>query len=104
MRFLLVDIALLQSDHKAAMPEYLKGAPNSPAHRYQTALISSREGVYVAACNYLPLGISARPYIAEGLTGRRVLPEHLYWYASNMHGPKWAFDYLGSAAFYWTPQ
>ena len=32
VRFLLGDIALLQGDHQAAMKEYLKGAPNSPAH------------------------------------------------------------------------
>ena len=47
VRFLLGDIALLQSDHQAAMKEYLKGAPNSPAHWYQAALIAFREGDYV---------------------------------------------------------
>jgi tetratricopeptide (TPR) repeat protein len=34
VRFLLGDIALLQGDHRAALKEYLKGAPNSPAHWY----------------------------------------------------------------------
>jgi tetratricopeptide (TPR) repeat protein len=104
VRFLLGDIALLQGDHQAAMKEYLKGAPNSPAHWYQAALIAFREGDYVAACTYLRRGIAANPYIAEGLTGRTVLSEHLYWHASNVHGPEWAVDYLDSAACDWTPE
>ncbi len=40
VRFLLGDIALLQGDHRAALQEYLKGTPNSPAHWYQAALIA----------------------------------------------------------------
>ena len=104
VRFLLGDIALLQGDHKAALKEYLKGAPNSPVHWYQAALIAFREGDYVAACTYLRRGIAANPYIAEGLTGRTVLLEHLYWHASNVHGPDWAVDYLDSAACDWTPE
>jgi tetratricopeptide (TPR) repeat protein len=104
VRFLLGDIALLQGDHKAAMKEYLAGAPHSPPHWYQAALIAFREGDYVAACTYLRRGIAANPYIAEGLTGRTVLSEHLYWHASNVHGPDWAVDYLDSAACDWTPE
>jgi hypothetical protein len=104
VRFLLGDIALLQGDHKAAMKEYLKGAPNSPAHWYQAALIAFREGDCVAACTYLRRGIAANPYIAEGLTGRTVLSEHLYWHASNVHSPEWAADYLESAACDWRPE
>ena len=61
VRFLLGDIALLQGDHPAAMKEYLKGAPNSPAHWYQAALIAFREGDYVTACTYLRRGIAANP-------------------------------------------
>jgi hypothetical protein len=34
VRFLFGDIALLQGDHHAVLQEYLKGAPNSPAHLY----------------------------------------------------------------------
>ena len=104
VRFLLGDIALLRGDHHAALQEYLKVAPNSPAHWYQAALISFREGDYVAACTYLRRGIAANPYIAEGLTGRTVLSEHLYWHASNVHGPEWAANYLDSAARDWTPE
>jgi tetratricopeptide (TPR) repeat protein len=104
VRLLLGDIALLQGDHQVAMKEYLKGAPNSPPHWYQAALIAFREGDYVAACSYLRRGIAANPYIAEGLTGRTVLSEHLYWHASNVHGPEWAVEYLDSAACDWTPE
>ena len=43
-------------------------------------------------------GIVATYYMAEELTGRTVLTEHLYWHASNVHGPKCAVDYLDSAA------
>jgi tetratricopeptide (TPR) repeat protein len=104
VRFLLGDIALLKGDHKAAMKEYLKGAPNSPAHWYQAALIAFREGDYVPACTYLRRGIAANPYIAEGLTGRTVLTEHLYWHASNVIGPEWAINYLELAGGNWTPE
>ncbi len=52
--------------------------PNSPAHCYQAALIAFREGDYAAACTYLRRGLAANPYMAEGLTGRTVLSEHLY--------------------------
>ncbi len=104
VRFLLGDIALLKGDHKAAMKEYLKGAPNSPAHWYQAALIAFREWDYVSACTYLRRGIAANPYIAEGLTGRTVLTEHLYWHPSNVLGPEWAIDYLERAAGHWMPE
>jgi len=73
----------------------------SPSHWYQAALIAFRQGDYVAACTYLRRGIAANPYMAEGLTGRTVLTEHLYWHASNVHGPEWAIDYLESAACDW---
>ena len=48
--------------------------------------------------------IAANPYMAEGLTGRTVLTEHLYWHASNVHGPEWAIDCLESAACDWTAE
>ena len=104
VRFLLGNIALLQGDHPAALQEYLKGALNAPAHWYQATLIAFREGDYVAACTCLRRGIAANPYMAEGLTGRTVLTEHLYWHASNVHGPEWAIDCLESAACDWTAE
>ena len=66
VRFLLGDIALLQGDHKAAMKEYLNGAPNSPAHWYQATLIAFPEGDYVAACTCLRRGIAANPKLRRG--------------------------------------
>ncbi len=33
-----------------------------------------------------------------------MLTEHLYWHASNIHGPEWAVDYLESAACDWTAE
>ena len=104
LRFMLGDIALLLGDHPAALKEYLKGASNSPAHWYQAALIAVREEDYVAACTYLRRGIAANPCIAEGLTGRTLLSEHLYWHASNVHGPESAIDHLDSAACDWKPE
>jgi len=54
---------------RAALQEYLKGAPNSavdnPKTWYQAALIAFREVDYVAACTYLRRGIAANPYMAE---------------------------------------
>ena len=104
VRFLLGDIALITGDREAAMKEYLNGAANSPAHWYQAALIAFREGDFVAACTYLRRGIAANPYMAEGLTGRTLIAEHLCWHASNVHGPEWAIDYLESAACDWTAE
>jgi tetratricopeptide (TPR) repeat protein len=104
VRFLLGDIALITGDRKAAMKEYLNDAANSPGHWYQAALIAFREGNYVAACTYLRRRIAANPYIVEGLTGRTLIAEHLYWLASNVHGPEWAIDYLESAACDWSAE
>ena len=104
VRFLLGDISLMQGDSKVAMKAYLKGAPNSPAHWYQAGLIAFREGDLVAACTYLRRGIAANPYIAEGLTGRTLLAEHLYWHFSNINGPEWAIDYLEAPVCDWSPE
>jgi hypothetical protein len=74
--------------------------PRLPAPPAQPA--SSDAGDVV--CTYLRRGIAANPYIAEGLTGRTVLSEHLYWHASNAHGPEGAVDYLDSTGCNWTPE
>jgi hypothetical protein len=109
VRFLLGDIAMLQGDYHAALQEYLKGAPNSPAYWYQAALIAFRQGDYVVACTYLRRGIATNVYIAEGLTGRTVLTEHSalspqHSALESVHGPEWAVDYLESAACNWTAE
>jgi len=47
---------------------------------------------------------AANPYNVEVLTGRTLIAEHLYWLASNVHGPEWAIDYLESAACDWSAE
>ncbi len=58
----------------------------------------------MASSTYLRRGVAENPYIAEWLTGRTVLSEHLFWHASNVHGLDWAVDYLDSTACDWTPE
>jgi hypothetical protein len=84
------------------MKSYLKEAATSPAHWYQAGQIAFREGDFVSACTYVRRGIAANPYIAEGLTGRTKINEHLYWHASNRNGPDWATDYLSAPVCDWS--
>ena len=58
----------------------------------------------MSACTYVRRGIAANPYIAEGLTGRTKINEHLYWHASNRNGPEWATDYLSAPVCNWSAQ
>jgi tetratricopeptide (TPR) repeat protein len=104
VRMLLGDISLMTGDTQSAMKSYLKEAADSPAHWYQAGQIAFREGDFVSACTYVRRGIAANPYIAEGLTGRTKINEHLYWHASNRNGPDWATDYLSAPVCDWTPQ
>jgi tetratricopeptide (TPR) repeat protein len=104
VRLLMGDISLMTGDIKSAMKSYLKEAATSPAHWYQAGQIKFREGDFVSACTYMRRGIAANPYIAEGLTGRTKINEHLYWHASSRNGPDWATDYLSSPVCNWTAQ
>lgn len=104
VRMLLGDISLMTGDTQSAMKSYLKEAADSPAHWYQAGQIAFREGDFVSACTYLRRGIAANPYIAEGLTGRTKINEHLYWHASNRNGPDWATDYLNAPVCDWSAQ
>ena len=104
VRMLLGDISLMTGDTKSAIKSYLKGAAGTPAHWYQAGQIAFREGDFVSACTYVRWGIAANPYIAEGLTGRTKINEHLYWHASNRNGPDWATDYLSAPVCDWTAQ
>ena len=49
-------------------------------------------------------GIAANPYIAEGLSGRTTINEHLYGHASTRNGPESATDYLSAPACDWSAQ
>jgi hypothetical protein len=104
VRMLLGDISLLTGDTQSAMKSYLKEAADSPAHWYQAGQIAFRDGDFVSACTYVRRGIAANPYIAEGLTGRTKINEHLYWHASNRNGPEWATDYLRAPVCDWSAQ
>jgi hypothetical protein len=65
-----------------------------------------REGDYVSACTNLRRGIASNVYIAEGLTGRTVLNEHvaLRPETSVLSTHLWVIDYLESAACDWTAE
>jgi tetratricopeptide (TPR) repeat protein len=104
VRMLLGDISLMTGDTQSAMKSYLKEAADSPAHWYQAGQIAFRDGDFVSACTYVRRGIAANPYIAEGLTGRTKINEHLYWHASNRNGPDWATDYLRAPVCNWSAQ
>jgi len=101
VRMLLGDINLLNGNNKTAMKSFLKEAAHSPAHWYQAGQIAFKNGDYIAACTYIRRGIAANPYIAEGLTGRVTLDEHLYWHGSNRNGPEWAANYLNAPICTW---
>ena len=104
VRMLMGDISMMTGDTKSAMKTYLKEADTYPAHWYQAGQIAIREGDFVSACTYLRRGIAANPYIAEGLTGRTLIMEHLYWHASSRFGPDWATDYLSAPVCDWSAQ
>lgn len=104
VRMLLGDISLMTGDTQSAMKSYLKEAIDSPAHWYQAGQIAFREGDFVNACTYVRRGIAANPYIAEGLTGRTKINEHLYWHASNRNCPEWATDYLRAPLCDWSAE
>ena len=104
VRFLLGDISMMTGDTQSAMKIYLKEAADSPAHWYQAGQIAFRQGDFVSACTYVRRGIAANPYIAEGLTGRTKINEHLYWHASSRNGPDWATDYLSAPVCDWSAQ
>ena len=104
VRMLVGDISLMTGDSKSAMKTYLKATATSPAHWYQAAQIAFRDGDFVSACTYMRRGIAANPYIAEGLTGRTLINEHLYWHSSSRYGPEWATDYLRAPVCNWSAQ
>lgn len=101
VRLLVGDLKMLAGDDDGAMKLFLKEAPHVPSLWYRAGLISLRRDEFVQACTYLRRGIAGNPYVAEGLTGRTLLADHLYWHASNLHGCDWALDYLESPVNDW---
>lgn len=102
VRFLMPDIDFLNGDTAAALASYLKEAEASPVLWYPAALCALRAGMFVEACTYLRRGIIGNPYVAEGLTGRTELEDHLYWHGTNLAGTDFAIDYLESPVNVWT--
>lgn len=104
IRFLLPDIKFLNGDLTAALSAYLKNANFSPVSWYPAALIAFRRADFVAACTYLRKGIAGNPYVAEALTGRVLLSDHLYWHSSNEGACESAVDYLESPVNVWNQE
>lgn len=101
VRLLMGDLKLMAGDYPGAMKAFLKEAPNAPTMWYSAALIAFINQDFVKACTYLRRGIAGNPYVAEGLTGRTLLADHLYWHGSNLYSCEWAVDFLRSPATDW---
>jgi tetratricopeptide (TPR) repeat protein len=103
VRFLIPDINFINGEVEAALKAYLELAEGAPVNWYPAALCTLRAGNYIDACTYLRRGIAGNPYVAEGLTARVQIEEHLYWHGSNLHGPDFAYEYLDSPVNIWKP-
>lgn len=102
VRFLVGDIKLIAGDLHGALKAYLKEAVVQPVSWYPAALIAFRLEDYVCACTYLRKGIIGNPYVAEALTGRTLLVDHLHFHTSNRHNCEYALEYLESAGNDWS--
>lgn len=96
VRRLVPDIDFINGELLTALEAYVRLADAAPVHWYCAARCSLRTGDYVGACTHLRKGIAGNPYVAEALTGRYHLDEHLYWHESNLCGPHQAIEYLKS--------
>lgn len=101
VRYLLPDLKFATGDLDSAMKSYLESAPEQPTLWYNAALIAYRQKDFVKACTYLRRGIAGNPYIAEALTGRTIVYDHLYWHASNLYGTEFALDYINAPLMFW---
>lgn len=101
VRFLVGDLQLLSGALNAALKTYIKTAPENPVDWYSAGLIAFRQHDFVKACTYLRRGIAGNPYVAEGLTGRSSLANHLYWHASNLNDIDFAIDFLNAPIPKW---
>ena len=68
------------------------------------AAVNCFKSLGLLCCTYVRRGIATNPYIAEGLTGRTKINEHLYWHASSRNGTDWATDCLRAPVCDWTAQ
>lgn len=104
VRLLMGDIKLIQFDYAGAMKHYLKYADEQPVHWYQAALIAFRDNDFVSACTYLRRGIAHNPYVAEGILGRTVFFDHLYWHSTTFGTTEAAVEYLQSWPRLWSDE
>lgn len=94
VRYLQPLIAVMGGHHKTAYKQFLKIAPEMPTGWYHAARIAFRDEQFVTALTLLRRGILANPYIAEAITGRRVLFSHLHWHRSNRADHSMAQSFL----------
>lgn len=83
VRYLQPLIALMGGHYKTAYRQFLNIAPEQPNGWYHAARIAFLEERYITALTHLRRGVLANPYIAEVITGRRVLFDHLQRHGSN---------------------
>lgn len=101
VRYLQPDIDFMSESYEQAFKKYAKNGKEDPSAWYQAGRIMFRKSDYVRACTLIRLGIAANPYIAEGITGRTTIDDHLYWHGSNVHEAEWAVAYLNGAMGRW---
>lgn len=101
VRFLVGDIQLMCGTLEAALKTYIKTADENPINWYSAACLAFHRNDFVKACTYLRRGIAWNPYVAEALTGRSSLANHLYWHDSNRVGTDFAIDFLNSPIPKW---
>lgn len=101
VRMLQGDIAFLAGNYQRALKHYVAHGHEEPGSWYQAGRIAFRSGNFVEACTFVRRGIIANPYIAEGITGRTILNDHLYWHGTNKAAAEWAVDYLSDPRGEW---
>jgi len=102
VRLLVNDINLISGDYVSTLPNYLALTGEAPVNWYRAALCALRVSNYVDACTYLRKGIAGNVYVAEELTGRFPLDEHVSGNNSDLNGPRAASEYLASPTNLWT--
>ncbi len=101
VRYLIPDLQFAIGDLDSALQSYLQRAREQPTLWYSAALIAYRQGRFIQACTYLRRGIAGNPYVAEALTGRTIIYDHLYRHVSNLYGTDFALDYINSPIMPW---
>lgn len=104
IRLVRGDILLMAGKRSQALKIYLEHADEAPESWYQAGKLMFDDADFVTACTYIRKGIADNPYIAEGLTGRTAIAEHLYWHGNSRLGVESALDYLNAAGQDWNSE